>query len=123
MKQATIYKRLSFQAAHRLPQMPSDHLCNRRLHGHSYKVTLGIRGPIDPRYGWVIDFADIKRAFAPLNEQLDHNYLNDIPGLENPTCENLSCWIWDRLKSSLPGLCEVRIQETDTVSCAYFGED
>ena len=122
MRQATIYKKLSFQAAHRLPNMPADQPCNRRLHGHSYSVTLGIRGPIDPHYGWVIDFGDIKRAFAPLDEQLDHNFLNDIPGLENPTCELLACWIWDRLTPSLPGLCELRIQETDTVGCAYFGE-
>jgi 6-pyruvoyltetrahydropterin/6-carboxytetrahydropterin synthase len=122
MKEAIIYKKLSFEAAHRLPNIPGDHPCNKRLHGHSYRVTLGIHGPIDPHYGWVIDFADIKRAFAPLMEQLDHSYLNDVEGLDNPTCENLACWIWDRLKPELPGLCEIRIKETDTVSCVYYGD-
>jgi len=122
MREAVIYKQLSFEAAHRLPRLPDEHKCNKRLHGHSYHVTLGIRGPIDPEYGWVVDFADVKRAFAPLMEQLDHAYLNDVAGLDNPTCENLACWIWDRLKPELQGLCEIRIQETDTVGCVYFGD-
>lgn len=115
-----IYKEFTFEAAHRLPYVPEGHKCGR-LHGHSFRVEIHVRGPVDPHTGWIIDFADIKAAFQPLYEQLDHNYLNEIPGLENPTSENLSLWIWDKLKPTLPLLARVVVKETCTCGCVYEG--
>lgn len=116
-----LYKEFTFEAAHRLPHVPPGHKC-ARLHGHSFRVTLHVRGPVDQTTGWVIDFGDIKHAFQPLYDQLDHYYLNDIEGLENPTSENLSIWIWERLQPNLPGLATVQVHETCTSGCIYHGE-
>jgi 6-pyruvoyltetrahydropterin/6-carboxytetrahydropterin synthase len=68
-----------------------------------------------------MDFAEIKTAFQPLYDQLDHHYLNDIPGLENPTSEVLAVWIWERLKPVLPLLSAVVVRETCTSGCEYRG--
>jgi 6-pyruvoyltetrahydropterin/6-carboxytetrahydropterin synthase len=104
-----------------LPMVPKGHKC-RRLHGHSYGVELVIEGPVDPETGWLLDYADIVEAFAPLHAQLDHHYLNEVDGLSNPTSENLARWIWDRLEGALP-LVEIRIGETCTSACVYRGEE
>jgi len=117
-----IFKKITFEAAHRLPHCPPGHKCGR-LHGHSFQVELHVRGPVDPRSGWVMDFGDVKKAFAPLYEQLDHHYLNEIPGLENPTSEHLARWIWQHLKPALPRLARVVVHETCTAGASYDGED
>lgn len=113
-----IYKAFTIEAAHRLPNLPEDHKC-RRLHGHSFRIEVHVSGEVDNTTGWVIDFADISLAFKPLFEQLDHHYLNEIDGLENPTSENLAKWIWKKLKPELPLLSSVVIQETCTAGCVY----
>lgn len=115
-----IYKEFSIEAAHRLPHVPEGHKCGR-LHGHSFQVAIHVSGPVDSHTGWVMDFADIKAAFRPVWEQLDHHYLNDIPGLENPTSENLARWIWQQLKPGLPALSKVTVKETCTSGCVYTG--
>ncbi len=117
-----IFKEFTFEAAHHLPNVPEGHKC-ARLHGHSFRVKLSVSGPVDPRAGWVMDFAELKRAFRPLHDVLDHRYLNDIEGLENPTSENLARWIWARLRPSLPGLSKVAVRETCTSGCVYRGEE
>jgi 6-pyruvoyltetrahydropterin/6-carboxytetrahydropterin synthase len=114
-------KQFGFDAAHRLPQLPATHPC-AGLHGHSYRITVGVRGPVDPATGWVIDFADIKAAMQPLLQQLDRRLLNDVDGLANPTSENLAFWLWERLRPKLPGLSEIVISETCTPACTYRGE-
>jgi 6-pyruvoyltetrahydropterin/6-carboxytetrahydropterin synthase len=81
-----------------------------------------LRGEVDEHMGWFRDFADVKRAFKPLEDQLDHHYLNEIPGLENPTSENLARWIWKHLKPELPELCRVIVRETCTAGCIYDGD-
>lgn len=116
-----LFKIFRFEAAHLLPNVPAGHKC-ARLHGHSFRVEVHVRGAVDPHLGWVIDFAEVKQAFAPLYAQLDHNYLNDIEGLDNPTSENLARWIWDRLITALPGLSRVIVHETCTAGCTYRGE-
>lgn len=116
-----LYKEFSIEAAHRLPNVPEGHKCSR-LHGHSFQVRIEVSGPVGDDSGWVIDFADIKSAFKPLYEQLDHHYLNEVDGLENPTSENLAAWIWQRLKPSLPLLSAVEIRETCTSGCRYLGD-
>jgi 6-pyruvoyltetrahydropterin/6-carboxytetrahydropterin synthase len=115
-----IFKKITFEAAHRLPHAPDGHKC-ARLHGHSFQVEIHVSGPVDAHSGWVMDFGDIKKAFAPLYAQLDHNYLNEIPGLENPTSESIALWIWSRLKPSLPALSKIVVYETCTAGAAYEG--
>jgi len=116
-----IYKDITFEAAHLLPTLPDGHKC-RRLHGHSFKIRLFIDGPIDPSVGWVMDYGDIKTAFAPIFDQLDHHYLNEIEGLENPTSEILVKWIWTRLKPVVSQLSKIELKETCTTGCFYSGE-
>jgi len=114
-------KSFQFEAAHLLPKLPKSHKC-RRLHGHSFKVEIAITGPLHPRLGWVMDYADISRAFQPIWKRLDHRYLNEIRGLENPTSELIAAWIWRKLKPSLPHLTEVVVAETCTAKCVFRGE-
>lgn len=117
---AEIFREFTFEAAHRLPNVPEGHKCSR-LHGHSYVASVHVTGPVGGETGWVQDFGDIKAAFKPLENQLDHHYLNDVAGLENPTSEVLAKWIWDRLVDELPNLSEVRVRETCTSGCVYRG--
>ena len=116
-----IFKSFTLESAHRLPNVPAGHKC-ARVHGHSFRIEIHVAGPVDARLGWVMDFADIKAAFRPLYDQLDHHYLNDIPGLENPTSEVLAQWIWAKLKPALPLLSEIVVNETCTSGCRYRGE-
>ena len=113
-------KSFQFEAAHLLPHLPEKHKC-RRLHGHSFQVEVVVAGPLDARLGWVMDYAEISAAFKPLWEKLDHYYLNEIPGLENPTSENVAVWIWQKLKPKLPLLTEIVVAETCTARCVYRG--
>ncbi len=116
-----IYKEFHFEAAHRLPNVPEGHKC-ARLHGHSFHVRLTVTGDSPEPAGWVMDFAELKDSFKPFYELLDHHYLNDVPGLENPTSENIARWIWKNLKPQVPLLSQVDIRETCTSGCIYRGE-
>jgi len=117
-----IFKIFTIEAAHRLPNVPPGHKC-ARLHGHSFKVEIRVSGTPNPQTGWIMDFGEIKAAFQPLYDQLDHHYLNEIEGLENPTSERLAVWIWERLKPRLPVLSQVIVHETCTSGCAYSGPE
>ncbi|MEO8659734.1 MAG: 6-carboxytetrahydropterin synthase QueD [Bryobacteraceae bacterium] len=116
-----IYKSFSIEAAHFLPNVPSGHKC-RRMHGHSFHIDIYVAGEVDEQVGWLMDFAEIKRAFQPIHDLLDHYCLNEVEGLENPTSENLARWIWGRLKASLPLLSKVVVRETCTSGCVYAGD-
>lgn len=116
-----LVKEFRFEAAHLLPHVPTGHKC-RRLHGHSFRCEVAVRGEVDRELGWFIDYAEISAAFSPIHEQLDHHYLNEVPGLQNPTSENLVRWIWEQLEGNLSGLFRVTIFETCTSSCNYFGQ-
>jgi 6-pyruvoyltetrahydropterin/6-carboxytetrahydropterin synthase len=116
-----IYKVFHLESAHRLPNLPTSHKCSR-LHGHSFRVEVYLAGEVDAKSGWIMDFADLKERFHPVFEALDHRYLNDVPGLENPTSENLARWIWKKLKPELPGLTKIVIAETCTSGCIYQGD-
>jgi len=117
-----IYKEFTFEAAHFLPNVPEGHKCHR-LHGHSYRVKITVHGPIQADAGWIMDFGDIKDAFDPILDQLDHRFLNEIEGLENPTSENIARWFWARLKPFLPQLLRIDISETCTSGSSYAGEE
>ena len=115
-----IFKEFRIEAAHRLPQVPAEHKC-ARLHGHSFLIGVYVEGAVQAATGWVRDFADISAAMQDVHEQLDHRYLNDISGLENPTSEVLAIWVWRRLVPRLPGLSRIVIHETCTSGCEYRG--
>lgn len=110
-----------FEAAHLLPNVPAGHKC-ARLHGHSFRVEVAVRGLVSEETGWFLDYQHLYDAWAPLHAQLDHNYLNDLPGLENPTSEHLARWIWEHLKPLLPALQRVTIFETSDARCEYEGD-
>jgi 6-pyruvoyltetrahydropterin/6-carboxytetrahydropterin synthase len=116
-----IFKEFTLEAAHRLPNVPEGHKC-RRLHGHSFRIEVHVRGDVGDATGWIIDFAEITEAFAPLFAVLDHHYLNEVEGLSNPTSENLARWIWERIHPALPGLSKVVVRETCTSGCVYEGD-
>lgn len=116
-----IFKVYKFDAAHRLPHVDEGHPCSE-IHGHSFRIEIHISGEIDHRAGWVMDFADIDKAFLPLLDQLDHKYLNDVEGLDNPTSENIAGWIWARLGSRLPRLSKIVVQENPESGCIYSGK-
>jgi 6-pyruvoyltetrahydropterin/6-carboxytetrahydropterin synthase len=115
-----VFREFTFEAAHRLPHVPEGHKCGR-LHGHSYRVEVHVRGDVDPVTGMVIDFAEIKAAFRPLEDMLDHHYLNEVDGLENPTSENLARWVWKHIEGTLP-LSGIVVRETCTSGVAYHGD-
>jgi 6-pyruvoyltetrahydropterin/6-carboxytetrahydropterin synthase len=115
-----IFNIYHIEAARRLPNLPESHPCSR-VHGHSFCIEIYVSGPVDPNTGWVIDFADLDAAFAPIKAQLDHRYLNDIAGLDNPTSERLAQWLWQKLKPALPGLSKIVVQETRQSGCVYCG--
>ena len=116
-----ITKDFCFEAAQTLPCVGPNHKCGR-MHGHSFKIEISVEGEVDPKSGWLYDHAKISEAMRPLIEQLDHAYLNDIAGLENPTIEIMAAWFWDKLAAKLPGLAEIVIHETPNARCAYRGE-
>jgi 6-pyruvoyltetrahydropterin/6-carboxytetrahydropterin synthase len=115
-----IHTDFTFEAAHRLPNVPEGHKC-ARLHGHSFHVRVYLAGDLGPDSGWVMDFAELRAACEPLRAQLDHYYLNEIPGLENPTSEVVAIWIWDRLAPTLSGLHKVSVSETCNSGVDYYG--
>lgn len=118
-----LYRDFTFEAAHRLPGVDSNHKC-ARLHGHSYVVRITVSGEVEPATGMVMDFADVKGAFGPIVEKhLDHYYLNEVDGLENPTSENLAQWIWQRLRVALPQLSAVEVRETCSSGAIYRGDN
>jgi 6-pyruvoyltetrahydropterin/6-carboxytetrahydropterin synthase len=113
-----ITKSFAFDAAHRLPNVPPDHKCSR-VHGHGYKIILGLEGELDEKLGWVQDYGVIKQVYEPLRKRLDHHDLNEIPGLENPTAEILARWLYERLAPQLPLLVDVTVCETDDNVAVY----
>jgi 6-pyruvoyltetrahydropterin/6-carboxytetrahydropterin synthase len=115
-----IFKEFRFEAAHRLPNVPDGHKC-ARLHGHSFLIKVEVEGPVETDSGWVMDFSKIADAFNPILARLDHYYLNEIPGLENPTSEVLARWIWSELHPQLAELSTIEIRETCTSGCIYNG--
>ncbi|MET6997714.1 6-carboxytetrahydropterin synthase QueD [Chitinophaga defluvii] len=115
-----ISKQFIFDAAHFLPNVPDGHKC-KNIHGHTYHLTVLIDGPLQENLGWVIDYGDLKKAIAPVIEQVDHQLLNNIPGLENPTSEMLVVWIWQQIKPVLPLLKRLELYETPTSGVIYEG--
>ncbi len=118
--QAEIVQEFTFEAGHYLPAVPEEHQC-RRVHGHSYRIEVHVRGPIQEDTGWVLDFYDLEAVVQPVIDQLDHRMLNELPELANPTAERIGWWIWKRLQPKLPGLCSIVVWETSTARAIITG--
>jgi 6-pyruvoyltetrahydropterin/6-carboxytetrahydropterin synthase len=116
-----IYKQFSFDSAHYLPNVPAGHKCGQ-LHGHTYHLKVYIKGKPDPATGFIMDFTDLKNAVQPVIDVLDHQLINAIEGLSNPTSELLAVWIWDRISAGLPGLAKIELNETPGSGVVYEGE-
>lgn len=113
--------RFTFDAAHHFPNYAAGHLYHG-LHGHSFQAEVSVRGATDPTTGFVVDFAKLETACAKVREQLDHKYLNDVPGLELPSLENLCLWIWGKLVPEFPQLVRVTVRrDSYHQSCTYTG--
>lgn len=116
-----IFKEFTFDSAHSLPHVPKGHKC-KAIHGHTYRLKVLIEGELNPHLGWVMDFSDLKNIVKPVIDQIDHKYMNELEGLENPTCEAIAIWLWDRIKPSIPFLKEIELYETPTSGTIYRGE-
>ena len=116
-----VFKDFTFDSAHFLPFVPDDHKC-RRMHGHTYSLRVVVEGPLDPKLGWVMDFAEINKVVKPIVEALDHRVLNDIEGMENPTAEVIAKWLWDKIKPEIPLLTRVEVSETPRSGVVYEGD-
>jgi 6-pyruvoyltetrahydropterin/6-carboxytetrahydropterin synthase len=115
-----IFKEFTFEAAHHLAVNVSAGHPYGKLHGHSFKVEVLLRGEPDWDKNWLCDFGEIERQIAKLRSVLDHSYLNEIEGLEVPTLENISRWIWRRLDNELPGLDRVLVRRDSCgEGCAF----
>lgn len=106
------------ESARSLPKLPHSHPC-AHVHGHSFKIIITLLGDINPNLGWVRDYHEVTAHMAPLLKQLDHQLLNNVPGLENPTSEHLAIWIYERASKIIPELIQVTIQETPTTECSF----
>lgn len=115
-----ITKAFKFEAAHYLPAVPEGHQCGR-MHGHSYVVEVSAASDSLVEEGWVVDFAQISELVKPLVKTLDHNTLNNVDGLENPTSERLAEWFWRSLIDKLECLTSVVVRETEASRCEYRG--
>jgi 6-pyruvoyltetrahydropterin/6-carboxytetrahydropterin synthase len=115
-----LFKQFSFDSAHFLPNVPEGHKC-KEMHGHTYHLKVWLEGDLDPHLGWVMDFAELKAVVKPVVSSLDHKCLNNIPTLQNPTCEQIAVYIWNNIKPSLPLLVKVELHETPTSGVVYSG--
>jgi len=116
-----LIKKFTFDSAHALPNVPDGHKC-KEVHGHTYMLTVHIEGDLDDKLAWVMDFADVKSVIGPIVKEIDHKYLNDIAGLENPTAEVIAIWLWDRIKPGIPQLKKVELNETPASGVVYEGK-
>lgn len=116
-----IYKKFAFDSAHFLPNVPEGHKC-KNMHGHTYHLTVYLEGDLDEELQWVMDFKELKDVVKPVIDRIDHQLLNDIPGLENPTAERILVWIWEQIQPKLPLLSKLELNETPTSGAVYEGK-
>ena len=116
-----IYKDFQFEAAHFLPSAPLGHP-NSRVHGHSFRARIVIEGEPNAETGYVFHFDELSAAIAEARDALDHRLLNEVEGLEAPTLERISMWLWARLSNRVPGLCEIQVvRDSCHEGCIYTG--
>ena len=115
-----IFKKFTFDSAHFLPMVPDGHKC-KETHGHTYQLTAFFEGELAAELEWVMDFAEIKSVIDPIIKRIDHKLLNNIAGLENPTCEVIAVWLWNQIKPKIPMLTQIQLDETPTSGVVYEG--
>ncbi len=115
-----IFKTFTFDSAHFLPNVPEGHKC-KNVHGHTYRLTVFFEGELVKDLDWVVDFADIKKVVGPIIDQIDHKLLNDIEGLENPTCEIIAKWLWNKIVFKMPSIAKIELYENTTSGAIYEG--
>ena len=116
-----IFKQFTFDSAHFLPNVRDGHKC-KEIHGHTYRLIIYIEGDLETGLNWIMDFADLKQSIDPVVKSIDHKLLNNIEGLENPTCEAIVVWIWNQLKPRIPLLKKIELYETPTSGAIYEGK-
>jgi 6-pyruvoyltetrahydropterin/6-carboxytetrahydropterin synthase len=116
-----IFKQFTFDSAHFLPNVPDGHKC-KEIHGHTYHLKVFIEGDLVPHLEWVMDFAELKGVIVPVIKSIDHKLMNNLKGLENPTCENIAIWLWDQIKPHVPQLIRIELHETPTSGAIYEGK-
>jgi 6-pyruvoyltetrahydropterin/6-carboxytetrahydropterin synthase len=116
-----IFKQFTFDSAHFLPHVPDGHKC-KEIHGHTYRLTIFVEGDLEKTLEWVMDFAEMKGVIDPVVKSIDHKLLNNISGLENPTCEIIAVWLWNKIKPSLPLMTKIELHETPTSGAVYEGK-
>ena len=115
-------RQFRFEAAHTLPGRAVDAEPSRRIHGHSYRAEVAVRGTPDPLSGMVVDLGVLERALEGARDGLDHRFLDEVAGLGPPTMENLALWIWRTVAPSCPGLVQVSVhRDSNGERCTYFG--
>lgn len=116
-----IFKQFTFDSAHFLPHVPDGHKC-KEIHGHTYRLTVYVEGALEKKLEWVMDFAEMKNVIDPVVKSIDHKLLNNISGLENPTCEIIAVWLWNKIKPEVPLLTKIELHETPTSGAVYEGK-
>jgi len=117
-----LFKEFHFDAAHHLDMNVEPGHPHSRMHGHSFTAIVTLRGLPDLKTGYVMGFEEFDSALAAVKNQLDHHYLNNIPGLEVPTLENISRWIWQKLIPDIPLLYSVTVKRgTLGEGCVFYG--
>jgi 6-pyruvoyltetrahydropterin/6-carboxytetrahydropterin synthase len=116
-----LFRQFTFDSAHFLPNVPEGHKC-KEVHGHTYRMVIYMEDTIKKNEGWVMDFAEVKKVIYPILEVVDHKLLNNIEGLENPTCELIAVWLWNKIKPQLPILTKIELHETPTSGVIYEGK-
>ena len=97
---------------------------NSRLHGHTYKVEVLVEGRVDEANGFVMPFEDLEKSIQSVRGKIDHSFLNELPGLEDPTSERIARFIWNDLAAALPGLKAVHIgRESIGIRVSYYGKE
>jgi len=117
-----IYRTYTLHSARFIPTLDSSHPCSK-MHGHTFKIIIELNGPINNKTGFVMDFYDLDDIVQnKIIKKIDHQILNDIEGLKNPSSEHLSIWVWKNLIDSVPLLSQVIISEEHGTGVKYTGE-
>jgi 6-pyruvoyltetrahydropterin/6-carboxytetrahydropterin synthase len=116
-------KQFRFDAAHTLDREIQTE-SSRRIHGHSYRAEVTVRGRPDPISGMIVDLGLLEASLENARDALDHRFLDEINDLGPATMENLCRWIWDRLKPVVAALSKVSVyRDASGEGCSYSGED
>ncbi len=116
-----IFKKYYFDAAHYMAEFEENHNY-RKMHGHSFEVTVKLKGDINRKNNWVMDLEELDSFVDPELSKLDHSILNEVDGLEKPTSENIAKWLWSKLIKKIPNLDSIEINRPRIGGCIFNGD-